>query len=73
MNNIEQTELLVTLRRLLFATDHYGFSTEASKEFWESSADTAAANGQTSDDLRRAEWENARQVHNRITLINHIR
>jgi hypothetical protein len=69
------TEILVTreqaletalkaLGQLLCATDHYGFTTKQSDEFWESRADTAAEDGKSSDDIRREVWEHARQAYN---------
>lgn len=60
---------LKALGQLLCATDHYGFRTKHSEKFWESQADTATENGQSSDDIRRATWETARQAYNdAITL-----
>jgi hypothetical protein len=55
---------LKALGQLLSATDHYGFTTKQSEEFWESRADTAAENGQGSDDIRREVWEMARRAYN---------
>ena len=55
---------LKALGQLLCATDQYGFTTKQSESFWESRADTAAENGQSSDDIRREVWEQARQAYN---------
>jgi hypothetical protein len=55
---------LKALGQLLCATDHYGFKTKQSDEFWETRADTAAEDSKSSDDIRREVWEQARQAYN---------
>jgi hypothetical protein len=62
-----ETAAINALGDLLCATEHYGFSTPDSEEFWEHRADTAAENGQTSDDIRREVWERA---HRALAAVN---
>jgi hypothetical protein len=57
-------EALKALGQLLCATNHYGFTDKHSEEFWELRGDTAAENGQSSDDIRREVWETARRAYN---------
>lgn len=57
-----ETAALNALSELLNATDHYGFKTERSEQFWENQADSAMEDGKTSDDIRREVWERARKA-----------
>lgn len=65
-------EALKALGQLLCATDHYGFTDKHSEEFWESRADTAAENGQASDDIRREVWEIARRAYNDAISLSYL-
>lgn len=59
-------EVANALDRLLCATAHYGIEDQRSEEYWESYAESAAENGQTSNDIRTGEWMRARSTFNAL-------